>query len=790
MIIPTELTSRPQWVVWRWEERDGKPDKPPYNPKTGKLASSTNPTTWTTFEQAMGVCDSGDWDGVGYVFTVDDPFAGVDLDNCIDPTSGEIAPWAQAIIKFLSSYSEVSPSKMGVKIFLQGRLPDDGRRRHGKALEMYDRGRYFTVTGDHVQGTPTTIEDRTAELTALHAWIFSPNGASPQPEASCRREVLLTDREIIAKAMAATNGAKFERLWSGDTSGYPSESEADLALTDLLAFWAGGDADQMDRLFRQSGLYRPKWDERRGPQTYGQITIDKALHDTREFYGDGESSQRREDPEDPAQERPSIQTQNRELRDITDDALKALVGANDPPRIFKRGNTLVRIVRDEHDKPQTEILARGALRGELGRVADWIIASKKTQIHVAPPMNTVDDILTLPSWPDIPPLAGLISGPVLTPQKTIIREPGYHRGSGLLYVGERLDLPSIPSVEEALEVLNDLLCDFPFADQASKANTIALLLSPPTRYIVPGCLPLFAIDAPTPGTGKGLLTTAIAIVSYGEPAHVMTAGRDEEEWRKRITSCLLAGREMVMIDNVSLTVRSAALSSVLTRWPDWQDRLLGHSKDVSVPNNTIWVMTGNNLHFPGEMVRRVVWIRLVPNVERPWEREDFRHPKLLRWTRYHRARLAAATLRLVEAWVAAGRPAFKERAFGSYEEWTEVVGGILTVAGIEGFLGNTEELYQTADPERLEWVAFVETWSELYEDRQVGVVELFELANKNNLLEAVLHTEGKTDTEHAQRIRLGKALGRRADQVFGDWKICQAEMSHRLAQYRLQRVSL
>ena len=284
--VPAELAGLPQWVAWGWEERGGKPTKPPLNPHSGGHASTTDPATWGTPQDAVRFCrEHPAAAGVGFVFTKDDPYVGIDLDKCRDPQTGEIAPWAQAIADYLSSYTEVSPSDTGVKIFVRATLPSGV---HKGAVEAYDFGRYFTVTGLHVVGTPRTIEERSAEINALYAWLKADEAgdrASPLPPAP----VDLDDVTLLEKARMAANGAKFERLWNGDWSDYPSQSEADLALCSQLAFWTGREPDRVDRLFRQSGLYREKWDEPHfaDGRTYGAATIDRALSGVDTSYGTG-----------------------------------------------------------------------------------------------------------------------------------------------------------------------------------------------------------------------------------------------------------------------------------------------------------------------------------------------------------------------------------------------------------------------------------------------------------------------------------------------------------------------
>ena len=270
-----------QWLVWRSEERDGKPTKIPYSPITGQRASSRTPETWTGYEEAVRACKEEGYGGIGFVFTSEDDLCGVDLDGCLDPVTGEIEPWAWTIIEKLDSYTEISPSGTGVHILVRGELPA-GRNRKGR-FEAYDRGRYFTVTGKHLAGTSQTIERRQEELGVVVRRVFGEDSANGHTKSVAAAETVdngLSNDEIIQKALAASNRARFSRLWNGDTDEYGSHSEADLALCGMLAFWTGGDAARIDTLFRQSGLYREKWDRK----DYRNRTIAEALSGKTEFY--------------------------------------------------------------------------------------------------------------------------------------------------------------------------------------------------------------------------------------------------------------------------------------------------------------------------------------------------------------------------------------------------------------------------------------------------------------------------------------------------------------------------
>jgi putative DNA primase/helicase len=271
-----------QWLCWRSEKRDGKPTKIPYSPITGLRAIITAPETWASYEEAVRACKEVGYSGIGFVFTPEDDLCGVDLDGCLDPVTREIEPWAWTIIEELDSYTEVSPSGTGVHIVVRATLPE-GRNRKGR-FEAYDRGRYFTVTGKHLAGTPQAIEGRQEELRAVVRRMFGEESANGHTKPIAPTETVdngLSDSEVVRKALSASNGPRFSRLWNGDTSGYGSNSEADLALCAMLAFWTGPDPERIDALFRQSGLYREKWER----VDYRERTIDYALDGKTEFYG-------------------------------------------------------------------------------------------------------------------------------------------------------------------------------------------------------------------------------------------------------------------------------------------------------------------------------------------------------------------------------------------------------------------------------------------------------------------------------------------------------------------------
>ncbi|MDE1472315.1 AAA family ATPase [Eubacterium limosum] len=278
--VPDDLKQLPQWVVWKKEtDEKGKVKKVPRNPITGYGASSTDPETWNTFITARDIYEeTKGYDGIGFVFN-NSGIVGVDLDHCIDET-GQMTETAQEIIQVLDSYTEYSPSGTGVHIYAYGTLPVDGKKK--EPYEMYQNKRYFTVTGQSFHNPPKQIQYKGPEILKIYERLF------PQVEAPAQQPIsgfsVLNADEVVNRIRASRQGQAFEALYQGDISAYPSQSEADMALCNMLAFWCAKDAQMMDAIFRQSGLYRPKWGVKHGPDTYGNITIQKAIAGTADVY--------------------------------------------------------------------------------------------------------------------------------------------------------------------------------------------------------------------------------------------------------------------------------------------------------------------------------------------------------------------------------------------------------------------------------------------------------------------------------------------------------------------------
>ena len=295
--IPMDLQALPNWVCWRYVDRPDKRTgeirraKMPFQPN-GHAARANDHSTWCSFDRAR---EAQGFDGIGFMF--DGQYFGVDLDHVVDE-NGTVAPEAEEIVRRMDSYTEYSPSGRGLHIFCRGTIPGGaGRRRHRPGaieVEVYNQARYFTVTG-RPYGDPRPLRDASQEARWLLDTYFSGGKAAAekaQPPATSDDPVdELADAALLQQIKHSKQGEKFQQLWAGDTSAYGGDSSsADMALCSILAFWTGRDVARMDRLFRKSGLYRDKWDERRGQQTYGEMTLRKAIDSAEHALGDEDTA--------------------------------------------------------------------------------------------------------------------------------------------------------------------------------------------------------------------------------------------------------------------------------------------------------------------------------------------------------------------------------------------------------------------------------------------------------------------------------------------------------------------
>ncbi len=493
-------------------------------------------------------------------------------------------------------------------------------------------------------------------------------------------------------------------------------------------------------------------------------------------------------------ERPLIDTTDRDLERTSARAWAAITTANDPPTRFRLADLLVRVVSSDGDAV-AEPLTADRLRHDLGRCATWYRSTDEGPKSAAPPLGIVRDMVAYPVAP-LPALRGIVRAPIFASDGTLHETPGYSSATRAYYAPEAgFTVPAVPAIPTRDDVaaatrllIREWLGDFPFVTPAERAHAIALVLLPFVRELIPGPTPLHMIEAPISGSGKGLLANVVLRPATGRPPSMMTAPRDDDEWRKRITAQLMMAPVAIMIDNIVGALDSGDLMAALTA-DMWMDRVLGMSSMVRLPVRCVWAATANNPVLKTDIARRVVRIRLDPKVDRPWRRpdDDFRHPALCEWTSAHRAELVHAALVLIQHWMAEGRPLGTTR-IGSFEDWSAVMGGILGTAEIPGFLENLDELYASADVEGEAWRSLVAAWHAAHGEKEVSASVLFDLGMDVDGLDV------GSGSDRSQRVTFGTALANQRDRVFsipdaGNLQVIATRTTRRAQQYRLRDVS-
>lgn len=412
-----------------------------------------------------------------------------------------------------------------------------------------------------------------------------------------------------------------------------------------------------------------------------------------------------------------------EAFDVLVDAEQALIDENDPPVLFQRGSRLVRLY---HSDGLSRAVVHGdsSLRLRLAEVVSWgrwTTGANVTWRPAMPPLDVAKMIRAKGEYPDVPALDQVVTAPVVGADGCQLVD-GYNATSRV-YLARAPDLKKSGGgmpVPHALSLLDDLLADFPLVSEADRANTLALMLTPLLRGLVRGPTPLFLVSAAKEGVGKTLLAR-VALFPVCGWAEMTTVGHGDEEIAKALMAVLRQAPTAVLLDNLSGELDSPALARALTA-PVWMSRILGKSEVATLPVQNTWVATANNLRLSGELVRRVVPVRL----KVPDEHRQFRHTHLEGWAAANRNRLFGALMSLVEYWqeeysgeIARGLPALP-----SYEGWVAVVGSVLKSSGVTGFLANLEEARKESNAEDDELAGLLDEWSRAFGDRTVATHEV------------------------------------------------------------------
>ncbi len=437
--------------------------------------------------------------------------------------------------------------------------------------------------------------------------------------------------------------------------------------------------------------------------------------------------------------RPEIIVSQGDLHLSTDAAEEILLSSGS---IYQRGGRLVRVI-PAATKPQAKGISRSEnsylitdatslyLMEQLTEKALWAVLDRNgKKKYIDCPEKIAKTLLARGQW-GLPVLRGLIYAPTIRPDGSIFSQPGYDPITGLLLLDYGIDwetIPDEPDKKEAFEALAELrklLEGFPFANQESESVAIAGILTALIRKSITTA-PMFGITAPKMGSGKSLLADTIALIATGKPNSVLSIAENEIEERKRLLSVLLEGDLMICYDNVERPFGSPSLCSILTQ-REFKDRVLGGSTTATVPTDSCFLATGNNLTFIGDLSTRTVLCQLDPQIERPEERSF--SINLHHYIPANRPRLVRAGLTILRAFHVAGRPQQSIKQFGRFEEWSDWIRSALVWLELPDPCLTRKEIEST-DPVRTALGALFSAWHSIFGSVSIKVKDLVAKSNE------------------------------------------------------------
>lgn len=472
-----------------------------------------------------------------------------------------------------------------------------------------------------------------------------------------------------------------------------------------------------------------------------------------------------------------------QMRTLIEKTWEVINASNTPPTLFRKGSFVV-ILSDDGKRLQIIEVDQVKMFGHLVRIANWYEDYEKSYKGVAmtesevstPPKDLVKDLL---SYVDekLPQLISVLEAPTFGKNGKLISAPGYDADNGIYLDPQRLlQIPEIvpPNKDELsahISFLRDeVFGDFPFATESDFCHLLALLLTGVLRETIDGPVPLFVLNATSPGSGKSLIAELVSIILTGYVCEARAIPKGDDEIRKSVTSELMRGPRLILFDNADQEadkIHSPTLAAVLTSTV-WTDRVLTKTKMVSLENRAIWVLTGNNVQLTSELFRRSVHIKLEPQSSKPWERQssEFKHENIKAWVLENRATILASLLTIGAAWIDAGcKPS--ARTLGSFETWAKIVGGTLEHSNVVGFLDSKADHYSEADSEMADWDDFVRAWWTEYRASSKKVSDLFYLSERHELLSGLLGS----GSDKSRQTKLGIELKNKNGRIFGNYRV-------------------
>ena len=473
--------------------------------------------------------------------------------------------------------------------------------------------------------------------------------------------------------------------------------------------------------------------------------------------------------------------------------------------VFHKAGLLVRVARmgrrEDHgvsyaDNALTVLpVTAGWMIVALGRAAIWHRCTGKDDdtwkwVPADPPARIARTLLEMAGEWRLPYLGNIIECPTLRRDGSVLEREGYDPETGLYFDGGGVEFAPIPArptraqAEVALAELADVVRDFPFEGDRDRSVFLSGALTVPVRHMLRDS-PLHCFSASRPRAGKSFQADLCALIATGREAPAMNAADDASEEEKRIVSILLSGVPLALIDNIDEPLKSARLCSAITQ-ATYSGRLLGVNRMVNLPTRLVWFASGNNLCLHDDLNPRALLGYLVPDTDRPEERQFDRDLKT--WVVEQRPRLASAIITILRAYLCAGSPGQGLRGFGAAPDWSALVRSALVWLG-RADPALTQERLRANDPVSTNLARLLQAWREAFGEQAMTTAEIVKAAhNKPDLVDVLLEVASK-DGEKINTRSLGKYLGAHVNRIEGGLKLTASGLSHQSVLWRVRGVS-
>lgn len=799
------------FVVWKRVPRDdGRTDKVPVSIETGVPIDGQLVENRMTLAEAELWVSQGAGDGVGVVITPESGLFFLDLDKCRD--ANDWMPHAkQFVARFPGAYLEVSQSGQGLHVIgsYNGERPTHGTRNKPYRLELYSGARFCALTGIGASGSIES--DHTEALRLFLAELFRDGGESAGDDAAWTAAPQWhvpggpDDDELIRRASRRTSAgtafggkASFKDLWTANADAlaktYPPQgagqsydaSSADIALTNHLMWWTGGDCERVANLMRNSALAvgrQDKWDR----LLRGTILKAHAL-----IAKNPPKDKTAEPAATEADPRSVVLLSGGKFAKYAEQCEKLIADA-----IYVRGDKLVRIGRAvelvnstdgiKRDDAQAVFISASSawIRRELlSRAQFWKYDKRSGEWEPKDcPKELADNIGDQVSWSTFRPLIAVSPVPILRHDLSVWTAPGYDAVTGVYYQ-PTIRFPPIlaaPTRADALQALARLLepfDEFPYATPEARSAFLSHVISAILRPSFDTC-PIFVYTAPDVATGKTLLSSMANRIAHGTPA-AQHPYAEKEELRKTLFAALLAGDPELIMDNIprGMKVRADGLCVFATS-AMYGDRILGVSENRKVPNRLIVALTGNNITPAGDLSRRALSVHLDVDAETARGR-NFRIEDLPAYVNLRRAQFIVDALTIVRAYAFAGRPKVAH-ALESFEQWAKLVRDPLVWLGMADPVATQTSEADDDDSASLPGAFAAIAAATEGSGRQFKAADLAGLAAFNIPLRDAL--QGAGCSEPADKIKLGYWLRDYKNRVAGGWKLVIGKTAHGSARY-------